>query len=451
MARLLILMKLKTKINNKIIYYKMKKFIALVLLLAVSSMSFAQKSEVKAIEKALKSSNYADAKSAVTAAEALMGSMDDKTKAKFYFLKAQALYANGAGTDANIDEAIMSLDKLKDLESSMGKLKYTENANAMKDGMFRSFLAKANQAITNKDYNSAAARFEKIYKMSPKDTLYLYYAASSAVNAQDYDKSLEYYNQLKNMGYSGVQMNYYATNKETGEEEAFGEKSNRDFAVKTLKSHNKPRDEQSTSKKAEIVKNIALIYVSQGKDEKALAAMADARQENPDDLGLLLSEANVHLKMGNRDKFKMLMEEATSKDPDNAELQYNLGVLAAEGDNLEQAKEYYNKAISIDPNYVDAYNNLAVVILQGEADIVEEMNGLGTSSADNKRYDELKEKRSDLYREAIPHLEKALELRNANVDAAKTLMNIYSVLGETAKYKEMKAMVEKIESSAGGN
>jgi len=428
----------------------MKKLIALVLLVAVTSMSFAQKSEVRAIEKALKNSNYGDAISAVSAAEALEGNMDDKIKSQFYFLKAQALYADGKGSDANIDEAIMALDKLKDLESSMGKLKYTEEANVMKDGMFRSFLQKANQAITNKDYKTAAKRFDKIYKMNPQDTLYLYYAASSAVNAQDYDTSLDYYNQLKNMGYTGIQMNYYATNKETGEEEAFGDKSARDFSVRA-KLHTNPRDVKSESKKAEIVKNIALIYVSQGKDEKALGAMADARAENPDDIGLLLSEANVHLKMGNRDKFKALMEEATAKDPENAELQYNLGVLAAEGGNNEAAKGYYNKAISINPGYVDAYNNLAVVILAGEADIVEQMNGLGTSSADNKKYDELKAKRSQVYADAIPYLEKALELRSSNIDAAKTLMNIYSALGETDKFKAMKAKVEKIEASASGN
>ncbi|MBC2845286.1 tetratricopeptide repeat protein [Winogradskyella flava] len=428
----------------------MKKLMTLVLVFTVATMSFAQKNEVKAIEKALKNSNFSDAKSAVTAAEALMGNMDDKTKAKFYFLKAQALYANGAGTDANVDEAITTLDKLKDLESSIGKLKYTAEANTMKDGMFKSFLEKANQAITNKDYKTAAVRFDKIYKMSPKDTLYLYYAASSAVNAQDYETSLEYYNQLKNMGYSGVQMNYYATNKETGEEETFADKNTRNLYVKAG-SHSDPKDEKSESKRAEIVKNIALIYVSQGEDEKALAAMADARQENPDDLGLLLSEANVHLKMGNKDKFKMLMEEATAKDPNNAELQYNLGVLAAEGGNIDQSKEYYQKAIAIDPNYVDAYNNIAVVILQGEASIVEEMNGLGTSSADNRRYDELKEQRSQLYRDAIPFLEKALDLKASNIDAAKTLMNIYSVLGETDKYKEMKAKVEGMTSASGGN
>jgi tetratricopeptide (TPR) repeat protein len=333
----------------------------------------------------------------------------------------------------------------------MGKLKYTEEANLMKDGMFKSFLEKANQAITNKDYKTAANRFEKIYKMSPKDTLYLYYAASSAVNAQDFDASLDYYLQLKNLGFSGVSMNYYATNTETNVEEVFGDKATRDFAVKTLKSHTNPKNEKSDSKRAEIVKNIALIYVSQGKDEMALAAMADARKENPDDLGLLLSEANVYLKMGNREKFKMLMEEATAKDPNNAELQYNLGVLAAEGGNLEESKKYYNKALSIDPKYVDAYNNLAVVILGEEAKLVEEMNGLGTSSADNRRYDELKSQRADLYREAIPYLEKALELRNTNIDAARTLMNIYSVLGETDKFKAMKAKVEQMESAAGGN
>jgi len=405
----------------------MKKLIVLVLLVTVSSMSFAQKSEVRDIERAIKDSNFADAKSAVASAEAMMGEMDDKLKAKFYFFKAQALFANGAGTDAEINEAILAFDKLKDLETSMGKLKYTDEANEIKDVMTRSFLEKANNAINNKNYKLAAQRFEKVYKMSPKDTLYLYYAASSAVNAQDYDNALSYYKQLKNMNYSGEKMNYYAINKETGEEEAFASKDTRDFSVKA-KMHTNPRQEKSESKKAEIVKNIALIYVSQGNDEKALAAMADARVENPDDLGLLLSEANVYLKMGNRDKFKALMEEATQKNPNNAELQYNLGVLAAEAGNREQAQKYYKKAIAIDPNYADAYTNLAVTILDGESEIVEEMNSLGTSAADNKKYDALKEERTKLYNDAIPYLEKALDLNKTNINAAKTLMNIYSVL-----------------------
>ena len=428
----------------------MKKLMTLMLLFAITSITFAQKNEVKVIEKAIKNSNFGDAKSALSAAEALMGSMDDKTKAKFYYLKAQALYAEGQGSDANTDEAITTLDLLKDLESSIGKLKYTEQANVMKTSMTNSYLTKANEAFTNKNYAVAAKGFEKVYKTSPKDTLYLYYAASAAVSVPDYDTALDYYIQLKNLGYNGVQMNYYATNVESGKEETFGDAKSRDFSVKA-KLHNNPRDVKSESKTAEIVKNIALIYVSQGKNEKALGAMADARAENPDDLGLLLSEANVYLKMGNNDKFKALMEEATEKDPNNAELFYNLGVLAAQAGDNDEALKYYNKAIEINPNYVDAYNNIAVTILAGEASIVEQMNSLGTSSADNRKYDELKAKRTKLYNDAIPYLEKALNLRNTNVDAAKTLMNIYSVIGETEKFKAMKAKVEKMEASAGGN
>ncbi|MDN3492995.1 tetratricopeptide repeat protein [Winogradskyella bathintestinalis] len=428
----------------------MKKLMTLVLLLAITSMSFAQKKELKAIEKALKNSNFADAKSAVSSAEALMGSMDDKSKAKFLFLKAQALYANGSGTDANIDEAISSLDKLKELESEMGKLKYTQEANTMTNGMINKFLTKSNDAFTNKNFKVAAKGFEKVYRMSPQDTIYLYYAASAAVSEPDYDTALDYYNQLKNMGYDGAQMNYYATNLETNEVESFNDKSSRDLSVKA-KMHSNPEDRMSESKKAEIVKNIALIYVSQGEDEKALGAMADARSENPDDIGLLLSEANVHLKMGNKEKFKELMQEATTKDPKNSELQYNLGVLAAEGDNPEEALKYYEKAIAINPNHVDSYNNIAVVILGREAKIIDEMNALGNSSADNKKYEELKEVRTKIYYDAIPYLEKALELRETNVNAAMTLMNIYSALGETDKFKAMKAKVEEMEASAEGN
>lgn len=428
----------------------MKKIIALVLLVAVTSMSFAQKNEIKAIEKALKNSNFGDAASAVSAAEALIGNMDEKSKAKFYFLKAQALYAEGKGSDANIDKAITSLENLKELESKMGKLKYTQEANTMTTSMVNTFLTKANDAFNSKNFSAASKGFEKVYRMSPKDTLYLYYAASAAVSVPDYDTALDYYLQLKNMGYNGSKMNHYATNKETGEEESFADKTARDFSVKA-KLHLNPRDVKSSSKTAEIVKNIALIYVSQGENEKALGAMADARAENPDDIGLLLSEANVYLKMGNRDKFKALMEEATRKDPENAELQYNLGVLAAEGDNGEAAIKYYEKAISINPTYVDAYNNIAVVILSGEAKIVEQMNGLGTSSADNKKYDDLKAQKTQLYQSAIPYLEKAFELKNTNINTAKTLMNIYSVIGDTDKFKAMKAKIEQMEAAAAGN
>ena len=76
------------------------------------------------------------------------------------------------------------------------------------------------------------------------------------------------------------------------------------------------------------------------------------------------------------------------------------------------------------------------------------MNGLGTSKADDKRYDELREQRQNIYRKAIPYLSKALEIDAKSVSAAQTLMNIYSVLGETDKYKALKEKVDALSAGA---
>lgn len=422
----------------------MKKHIILALSLLVTSFSFSQKGELKDAEKAIKDGNYADAKSAINAAEPLISSADEKTQAKFYFLKGQTLYANGNASNEDMNEAIASFDKVISMEAKDGKMKYTADVNTTKQLMLSSFLTKANKALEDENYSASSMGFEKAYRMSPKDTLFLYYAASTAVNAQDYKTSLKYYEELSDLGFTGVEMQHTAVSKETGEVENFEGKQLRDLSVKAG-THTTPKDQLSESKTGEIVKNIALIYVNNGDNEKALAAMKKARQANPDDLSLLLSEANVQLKMGNKDEFKKLIEIATQKDPNNAELQYNLGVVAAEAGDVESAKKYYNKAITLDAEYADAYNNMAVLILGDEQSIIEKMNALGTSSADNKKYDALKEERTNLYKEAVPFLETTMKFRPKNLEAAKTLMNMYSALGETAKFKDMKAKVDAME------
>ncbi|OUS02485.1 hypothetical protein A9Q86_02975 [Flavobacteriales bacterium 33_180_T64] len=422
----------------------MKKQIVVALSLLVSTISFSQKSEIKAAEKAIKTGNFADAKSAIQSAESLIGSADAKMKAKFYYLKGQALYANGSASNEDISKAVESFNMVQEIEGS-AKGKYSGGVTELKSKIINNYLTKANSALGSKDYARASIGFDYAYRMSPKDTLYLYYAASTAVTGQDYVTSLKFYEELRDLDYQGVGMLYTATNKESGEEEVFDNQIIRDTSVKSG-AYIAPKEKQTESKSAEIVKNIALIHISNGDNERAIASMKAAREQNPDDLGLLISEANVQLKMGNRERFKELMQEATTMDPDNAELQYNLGVISAEAGDNDAAKVYYEKAISLDPSYADAYNNMAVLILSTEQPIVEEMNSLGTSSADNKRYDELRAKRNDLYLSAIPFLETTLKLKPKNIQAAQTLMNIYSTTSQMDKFKAMKAKIDEMEA-----
>ena len=90
--------------------------------------------------------------------------------------------------------------------------------------------------------------------------------------------------------------------------------------------------------------------------------------------------------------------------------------------------------------------NMAVLILDQEKGIIDEMNKLGTSAADNKKYDELKVKREKVYRDATPYLSKVLELNPKDINAATTLMNLYSALDDTENFKAMKAKVEALKN-----
>ncbi len=416
----------------------MKKQIIIALTFSICAFSFAQKKELKTAEKAIKGNNFAEAKAALKEAEALMSSMDDKLKAQYYYLNAEAMYANGAGSIKDIDAALESLNKVQgSLDSEVTLLKQT---------MVNGILTKGNGFYEKKDFSTSSKYFEKAYRLSTKDTSFLYYAAATAVNVQEYDRALGLYEELKALGYTGIEKQFYATDLSKNEEEIFANKDIRDMSVKA-KTHTNPGQRLSESKKPEIAKNVALIYVSQGKDDEALKAMTDARAESPTDINLILSEANIYYKLGNIEQFKSLLEEATKLEPNNPELQYNLGVIAAESDHATEARAYYQKCIELDPNYINAYINLAALILSKEEPLIKEMNGLGNSKKDDLRYEELKQQRQELYKDAIPFLTKALEIDAKNISAAKTLMNIYNIVGETAKFKEMKVKVDALEAA----
>lgn len=407
----------------------MKKQLILTLALMVTLFSFAQKKELRALEKAVDKNNFAEAKATASQLESMLGSMDDKMKSKFYFARAKALYANGAGSFSDFDTAFEDLTKVN--------AKYVSNLAQTKQFVQNELLVKANELYTSGKYKQASTLFSMLYKLVPEDQSYLYYAAVSAIQDNDLDTALQHYITLKDLGYTGVTKEYYAINVATNKEEVM-DKNTRDLYVKA-KTHVKPGERMSESQEAEITNKIALIYVSQGKNEKALEAIKEARAVDPSNSDLILTEANVQLQLGNTKAYEDLIKVAIEKDPTNKDLLYNLGVLSAQSGKAKEAKAYYVKALKIDPNYVNALKNMSALILDEDKVIMDEMNSLGNSAADNKKYDALKAKRLEVYKEAVPYLESVLKLDDSDIDFARTLSSIYSALGETAKAKAMRA------------
>ena len=63
--------------------------------------------------------------------------------------------------------------------------------------MLSNYLTKANTALESKNYIVSANNFEKAYRMSTKDTLYLYNAALLATSNQSFDKAINLFKKLQ--------------------------------------------------------------------------------------------------------------------------------------------------------------------------------------------------------------------------------------------------------------
>lgn len=427
----------------------MKK-LAILMMLMICSNSFTQKKELRQINKLISESFFNEAQTSLEAISSLVEVSDDKIKAQYYFYLAKV-----SNELEKFNDAITAYENLKSINDSAYSTIIKTEFDFLYSQIETSIINSAVEDNRNSNYSVASDKLIMAYRMNKKKNKdYLYYAAGSAVNSKEYDKALDYYVELKENNYTGVIDEYYITNNETGEEEKVSET---EFdLLKNSKDYSNPRVGQTESRYPEIVKNIALIYVQQGKNDVAIEAIQEARSIQPDDTSLILNEADLYIRISNnsddeserdlyRKKFKELMELAITKDPENGILYYNLGVISYEQDEDDSALKYYKKAIEFKPDYVDAYLNLVTVILDGEQSIVDEMNNLGTSKKDNIRYDELKVERENLYKECIPFLEKLIEVSPTNIDALNTLKNIYGVLGENEKFKDISAKINEIQ------
>ncbi len=413
----------------------MKTNIFTVALSFLSVAAVAQKSEIRDAGDAVEDGNYAEAKTELQTAESMLSEANEKWTERFYLYKGQAYLGNGE--NASLEDLEIAAEAFQKAQEMGNEEEAVQGFEQVRNALVQSAINDQN----TEDFESASDKLYYSYQLNKQDTLYLYFAAANSLNGQDYTTALEYYKDLKELGYDGSGVEYLATNVETGEEEIMSTKEQRDIMLKTGEYEN-PQERKIPSKKGEIAKNIALIYIQEGEDEKAIDAIKDAKAENPDNIALLQAEADVYYRMGNKEKYNELMQEMVKKNPNDPNVYYNLGVTAAElGDN-EKAIEYYKQALEIDPEMTNARMNIVVAILAKERAIIDEMNGLGMSKEDNKRYEELEEERKEIYEQAVPYLEKVIESDPENVNVIRTAINIYNQLGEEEKAAELKARLE---------
>lgn len=141
------------------------------------------------------------------------------------------------------------------------------------------------------------------------------------------------------------------------------------------------------------------------------------------------------------DKNLVKITEGFSKNQLQSIKKYNLGVLATNSGNLKKAKDYFKVSIEFNPEFDKSIDNLIIINFKIDNSLVEEMDDLSTSKADNLRYDFLKAQRVLIYNECIPLLKSTINI-NPTRTKKELLYRIYSILEDTEANKIKRELVK---------
>jgi uncharacterized protein HemY len=416
------------------------KFVIMASALLFSAGSFAQKDQLKAADKAIKSSNTALAETSLKEAEALLATDDDR--AQFYFLKGSlysSLAQKAVEPGKNYLLAATAYKSMEDIEKKSGKSKYTKQAQVDQLLVTNGLRSEAFNDYKAKRYKEASQKFYAFYELSG-DQEFLFNAANSSYVAEDDDNALVYLNKLKDLNYTGERVDYYAESKETHEKQYFNNKKERDDALKN--GFEKPTEDKIISRRGEILKQIVSILIKRDQLDQAKAMVVEARKASPDDAYLALTEANLYYQANDLEMYKKLISQIVEKDPNNKTLILNLGIISYNNKDYEAAENFYKRALQLDPNDKDIYFNVSALKLDVSQSLLDQMNKLGNSAAENKKYEELKAKREVVLKESIIYLEKSVALDPNNDDVKRSLISVYRALDMMDKANALKATIK---------
>lgn len=391
------------------------------LLLSLSS-AYAQKEEIKDALKQLKVGNSEEVIAILSPVEYLISNASVENKVHFYYIKGTALAdlaSKNINTSQNLSQAVVVFNDLIETEQEANTYKYTAEANQALKKIKEDLVNGANKDLVDNNYKDCSDKFYQAYLIDKKDTLQLYNAALSFKNANDSDLALKCFEELKAINYTGNIPIYIAYNKALLKDEYFATAEERNATIQSG-THLRPRQEFK-SKKIEIYKTIAIIYIQKGDKEKAIKTIAQARSFDTQDQSLALMEANLYLVTQDYNYFNNLVSVIIEKDPTNAELMTIVGLNCQHAQYFEGAEYYYKKAIEMNPQYVDAYTNLSVLLVEKSFKIAEKMENLGTSSINKKQYEELKMQKEQVLKNVLPYLQKVVSIDAFNSSVKQIL------------------------------
>ncbi len=171
-------------------------------------------------------------------------------------------------------------------------------------------------------------------------------------------------------------------------------------------------------------RSYAVALKKSGKAEESKAIVTEGLAKYPKDANLLVEKINVYLEGAQYPEALAYVNNLLDVEPNNDGALFIKGLAYEKIGNEDSVVYYYTKAAEINPKNIKPWNNLGALYVNKANLMVEEMNKLGNTSADIKKYDELKKQRRELYLKAKPYLEKAKEIDPNDAQITRTLKQV---------------------------
>ncbi|MHC0442838.1 tetratricopeptide repeat protein [Flavobacterium sp. 3-210] len=310
----------------------------------------AQKQEIKSALRELKEKYPQRALNLIASLDYKILNASDEQKSDYFYIKGvcNLQIAENTGDKKNLSLAVQAFNDLILIENSTKLFKYSETA---KDELFGIERKLANQAAVyfkEKKYDASGKSFLDLYELDKNKMCYLYYSAFCNLMCKNYSSALRYFTELKKKNYSGKVFSYYAVRNDTGKDEQFGSRSDRDKALKNG-THRRLFAEMEDPKKENLLKNIIILNLLLGNAENAKQSILEFKNGDPEDHIFDLAEFKLYLETRDYKAFEKILIDRSQKEIFNADLNFYLGIVIEKLGRKKDAKKYFKKVLEIDP------------------------------------------------------------------------------------------------------
>lgn len=418
-----------------------KASMGVALLMVMGTMASAQRMNIQNAINALRNNEYDEAIEYIEMAEVNPSTADDP---KTWVTKGDIYIKIQADQDQNKPEAYQKAAaaymKAAELKSNYERAKVTQNLLSAAYNYYNDAVRSYNEKDLEKAYSLAKGTLD-IYQMEEGkrfsnpgfDTVASQarvLMAYSAFNSEDYNKAIPVLQKLV---------------------------------------------EDPISQSANFYILLASSYARQNQDDAFLKTIEEGLAKYPDNVNLRNEELNYYIRNNRQADLIEKLKKAMEAEPSNAEYAYNLGKVylemafpnagsqgedsarPAEFDSyIKEAETHYSKALSLDPNNPGYQYEAGVLYYNQASEIDGQMVQLGTSEAENKKYNELAKQRNALFDKAEPYFLKVVSLLEPRLaeatnddkfvmeSALKALSQMYARQDKLEKAQEMKNKLDNL-------